>query len=342
MGFRNPFRFAVNRTNGHVYVGDYSPDAQVADPARGPEGIGRWMIVRRAANYGWPFCITPDQPYVDYDFTPDAPQSGEEFNCFAPINDSRNNTGLRRLPPVVWPEVWYSYNTGQDLFPELFTQANAAGNGIGPMGGPAMQFDRSIASPFRWPRAFDGSAALLRVDARLREGVRAQPPERQPARRHPASVRRARRRQNPNVVLDNPMDMEFGPDNALYTLEYGTGYFAELPGGAAGADRLRPQRPVHAGRAGDGARRPSGTTAPLTVQFSSAGTTDANGDRLPYAWDFDSNGTVDSREANPTHTYTAKGIYEATLRVTDPTGRSASWQVRVTVGNQAPRVTLTS
>ena len=44
MGMRNPFRFAVNRTNGDVYLGDYSPDAQVADPARGPEGTGRWML----------------------------------------------------------------------------------------------------------------------------------------------------------------------------------------------------------------------------------------------------------------------------------------------------------
>ena len=89
MGMRNPFRFAVDRTNGRVYLGDYSPDAQVADPARGPEGIGRWMLIRRAANYGWPFCITPSHPYVDYDFTPGAPQSGDEFNCFGPTNDSR-------------------------------------------------------------------------------------------------------------------------------------------------------------------------------------------------------------------------------------------------------------
>ena len=53
------------------------------------------MLIRRPVNYGWPFCATPDKPYVDYDFTPGAPQSGEEFNCFAPTNDSRNNTGLR-------------------------------------------------------------------------------------------------------------------------------------------------------------------------------------------------------------------------------------------------------
>ena len=48
-------------STGDVYVGDYSPDAQMADPARGPEGIGRWMIVRRAANFGWPFCMTHER-----------------------------------------------------------------------------------------------------------------------------------------------------------------------------------------------------------------------------------------------------------------------------------------
>ena len=133
MGFRNPFRFSVNRQNGDVYVGDYSPDAQAADPACGPEGIGRWMIVREPVNFGWPFCITPDTPYVDHDFTPDAPQSGEEFNCFGPTNDSRNNTGLTRAAAGRAADVWYPYRTGADLFPELFPQ-NATSNGIGPMG----------------------------------------------------------------------------------------------------------------------------------------------------------------------------------------------------------------
>ena len=32
MGLRNPFRFGVNRENGDLYVGDYSPDADHADP----------------------------------------------------------------------------------------------------------------------------------------------------------------------------------------------------------------------------------------------------------------------------------------------------------------------
>ena len=60
MGLRNPFRFAVNRTNGDVYMADYSPDSPEANPARGPAGHGRWMIIRRPGNYGWPFCVTPE------------------------------------------------------------------------------------------------------------------------------------------------------------------------------------------------------------------------------------------------------------------------------------------
>ena len=38
MGFRNPFRFSVDKTTGIVYVGDYGPDAGAADPDRGPGG----------------------------------------------------------------------------------------------------------------------------------------------------------------------------------------------------------------------------------------------------------------------------------------------------------------
>jgi len=337
MGFRNPFRFSVDRVSGNVYVGDYSPDAQVALPARGPEGIGRWMIVRGGENYGWPFCMTPNHPYVDYDFTPDAPQSGDEFNCFGPINDSRNNTGLRTLPPVEQAEVWYSYNTGDDLFPELFQ--NAAGNGIGPMGGPAMVFDRNIRSSFRWPRVFEGQPIFYEWTRDYAKVFELNRPHGNRFTGYIEHLFGGAASQNPNVVLDNPMDMEFGPENALYTLEYGTGFFAELPAAQlARIDYVRRGQYTPVVRAT--ATPEAGTTAPLTVQFSSAGTTDRNGDRLSYAWDFQSDGTVDSRVANPSFTYTARGVYEATLRVTDQTGRSASWQVRVTVGNQAPRVSL--
>ena len=338
MGLRNPFRFAVNRRNGDVYVGDYSPDANMANPLRGPAGQGRWMLIRRPANYGWPFCATPDKPYVDYDFTPNAPQSGEEFNCFRPTNDSRNNTGLRRLPQVVWPEVWYSYPASDDgLFPELLQQRG--GDGIGPMGGPAYEFDSASRSELRWPRVFDGHPLFYEW---TRDYVKVfelnRPNGGQLAAIHhlfggPESA-------SPNIVQDNPMDMEFGPDGALYTLEYGDGFFSENPEAQLSrVDFVRGGEYTPVVRVA--ATPTSATAPPLTVQFSSAGTQDPDGDRIAYAWDFDANGTVDSRAANPTFTYTQRGIFEATLRVTDTSGRSASNSVRIVIGNQAPVLNLT-
>jgi PKD repeat protein len=74
------------------------------------------------------------------------------------------------------------------------------------------------------------------------------------------------------------------------------------------------------------------------VQFSSAGTNDPDGDRLTYQWDFDANGTFDSTEPNPSHTYDKNGVYNATLKVTDRTGRSATAEVLIIVGNQRPKV----
>jgi len=98
MGFRNPFRFAVDRTSGAVYVGDYSPDSNQASRTRGPAGHGRWMLIRQPGNYGWPYCVTRDIGYVDYDFATGA--SGEEFNCNRPVNESPNNTGRRTSSTV--------------------------------------------------------------------------------------------------------------------------------------------------------------------------------------------------------------------------------------------------
>jgi cytochrome c len=338
MGLRNPFRFGVNRETGDLYVGDYSPDANQANPARGPAGQGRWMLIRRPGNYGWPFCATPDMPYVDYDFTPDAPQAGEEFNCFRPINDSLNNTGQRRLPQVIQPEVWYSYPASdQGLFPELLEQRG--GDGIGPMGGPAYDFENGNRSPLRWPRVFEGHPLFYEWS---RDYVKVFELNR-PSGGELSAIHHlfgGPTMANPNVVQDNPMDMEFGPEGALYTLEYGDGFFSENPEAQLSRiDFVRGGEYTPVVRVS--ATPTSSLTAPLTVQFSSTGTEDPDGDRIAYAWDFDANGTVDSRQANPSFTYTQRGIYEATLRVTDTSGRSASNSVRIIIGNQAPRLALT-
>ena len=55
MGFRNPFRIQVD-SKGIAYITDYSPDSQIPQTFRGPQGTGRVEIVRAPSNYAWPLC----------------------------------------------------------------------------------------------------------------------------------------------------------------------------------------------------------------------------------------------------------------------------------------------
>ncbi|GIF75083.1 PQQ-dependent sugar dehydrogenase [Asanoa siamensis] len=319
MGFRNPFRFAVNRQTNDVYVGDYSPDAGEPDPARGPAGHGRWMRVDKPANYGWPYCVGPDLAYVDYDFATGT--SGAPFDCRRPVNNSPHNTGLTRLPPVEKAEVNYSYGVSQE-FPEL------GEGGIGPMGGPAYDYDRRNKSRVKWPEYYDGVPLFYEWSRDYTKEFRLD------RRGNVDDIRPVL----PSLVFDNPMDMEFGPDGALYVLEYGDGFFSENPDAQlARFDFVRGNRtPIPVISAAPLAGDP-----PLVVQFSSAGTVDPDGDPLRYAWDFNADGRVDSTAPNPSYTFTAAGTYRPTLKVTDSTGRSASAEIpEFVVGPRPPEVEL--
>ncbi|NMO57672.1 PKD domain-containing protein [Actinoplanes sp. TBRC 11911] len=318
MGLRNPFRFTIDPRTDVVLMADYSPDANAANPARGPAGQGRWMAIDKPANYGWPYCVSPDLAYVDYDFGTGV--SGAPFNCKAPVNESPHNTGLRNLPPVEKAEVIYSYGASAE-FPELGT------GGIGPMGGPSYKYDKNLKSQFKWPAQFDGKPLFAEW---TRDYVKAFTLDRRNQVTRIDDVL-------PEIVFDNPMDLEFGPDGALYVLEYGDGFFAENPDAQlARIDYVRGNRtPIpHA------AATPTSGQAPLTVAFSSAGTTDPDGDALKYEWDFNADGRVDSRQPNASYTFTQNGNYRPVLKVTDRTGRSASAEVILPVGTLAPRVSF--
>lgn len=325
MGLRNPFRIELNRETGDLYVADYSPDARSASPDRGPAGHGKWIVVREAGNHGWPYCATPDMPYVDYDFA--TGESGGQFDCAQPVNESPLNTGLTELPPVSQPDVWYTYGQS-DLFPELGT------GGIGPMAGPAYDYSARAAEgprPVAWPEYYDGVPLFYEWTRDYVKGMRLDDDG------NLASIEDV----VDSIATDNPMDLEFGPDGALYVLEYGDGFFRENPEAQLARIDFIGEGGNHTPEPQVSASPRNGTT-PLTVQFSSEGTTDVDGDRLRYAWDFDSDGVVDSRQENPTHTYTENGLYRATLRVTDigglHRGRSASADLDVIVGNQEPIV----
>ncbi|WP_031074147.1 ThuA domain-containing protein [Streptomyces sp. NRRL S-118] len=312
MGFRNPFRFSVDKKTGVLYVGDYGPDAGTADPRRGPAGQVEFARVTQPGNFGWPFCTGDNEPYVDYDFATKV--SGAAFDCAAPRNDSALNTGLADLPPA--EPAWIPYDGGS--VPEFGSGSES------PMGGPVYRYDPANTSPVKFPEAYDGDFFAGEFGRRW--------------------IKRIEHGADGAVQAINPvpwtgtqvMDMAFGPDGALYVLDYGTAWF----GGDENSGLYRIENAT-GGRspvAEASANRTSGK-APLRVAFSSAGTTDADGDTLTYSWDF-GDGTAPSTAAHPTHTYRRNGTYTATVTAEDPTGRTGSASVHVVVGNTAPKVTL--
>jgi len=84
---------------------------------------------------------------------------------------------------------------------------------------------------------------------------------------------------------------------------------------------------------------PTSGPAPLTVKFSSLGSSDSDGTIASQSWNFGD--TQTSTEANPSHIYTAAGTYSAVLTVTDSAGAKATSTVSIVVsappaGNQPP------
>ena len=128
------------------------------------------------------------------------------------------------------------------------------------MGGPAYDYDRRNTSRTKWPAEFDGLPLFYEW---TRDYV-------QEFTLGADNEVTAIREVLPSVIFDNPMDLEFGPDGALYVLEYGDGYFAENPDAQlARIDFVRGNRtPIPKVTA-----TPTSGQAPLTVSFSSAGTT---------------------------------------------------------------------
>lgn len=74
---------------------------------------------------------------------------------------------------------------------------------------------------------------------------------------------------------------------------------------------------------------PTSGTAPLAVNFSSAGSYDPDGSAITYSWNFGDGGAL-STAANPSHVYAA-GSYSATLTVTDASGAASLTTLLISV-----------
>ncbi|RMG56503.1 MAG: PKD domain-containing protein [Bacteroidetes bacterium] len=134
--------------------------------------------------------------------------------------------------------------------------------------------------------------------------------------------------------LSSPVDMAFGPDGALYVLEYGTRWFAGNP------DARLTRIDYAAGNRAPLARIDMDATvgaAPMTVALSASRSMDYDAeDVLSYSWDF-GNGETGSGETVEA-TFAEPGIYQIRLVVSDQEGNEGRSTRELRVGNAPPQI----
>lgn len=124
------------------------------------------------------------------------------------------------------------------------------------------------------------------------------------------------------------VELQTGPGGDLFAVDFANGSIVRYL-----SDNTPPSAVLNASAtSGD---------APLAVNFTAAGSADADGDPLGYAWDLDGDGELDdSTSAAPSFTYTQPGSYAVRLRVSDGRGGQGDATVTVNVGNTPPTATI--
>jgi glucose/arabinose dehydrogenase len=292
-GLRNPFRLTVRPGTNEIWIGDV--------------GWGGWDEVDRLLtandsvvdNFGWP-CYEGKSGGV----------SNPEFSYQSAGLDLCETLYGEGPSAVVAP--YYAYSRAAKIVPE-----ESCGTGSATIAG----VDFYTEGPF--PSLYDG--ALFFADY-SRECIWAMPlgtdglPD-------PAKL------QTFDAGIDGPVDLEIGPDGALYFVGFDSGKVFRVT-------YTEGNHPPIA----DAKATPANGPAPLNVELDATGSTDKDpGETLAFAWDLDEDGEFDdSTEAKFAHLYAADGIYTASVRVSDLAGASDTAEVEIQAGNTPPEATITA
>lgn len=319
MGNRNPYRISVDYETSYLYWGEIGPDGG-NDGKQGPRGYDEFNQARKAGNFGWPYFVGDNKPYKEYDFATKV--VGNDFDPLAPQNVSPYSNGMKVLPPVQKPLVWYPYAVSTE-FPYLGIGGRCA------MGGPVYHFDPSIPNSMKIPEYYDKAVFVYDwmrnwvFAIRLDENY---------------NFSRMEPFMETNGDFRRPVDMEVGPDGSFYMLEYGSVY------GIDNADARLVKIDYNGGNRAPIAKIEARNTiglAPLTVNFGQRSYDFDDEDKLSYEWRFEGN-KVASSELNSKYTFTKNGVYNVSLKVTDAAGKSSVDSTKVVVGNTIPKVSMLS
>jgi cytochrome c len=318
MGLRNPYRIAVDKATSILYWGEIGPDAG-EDGKQGPRGYDEFNQAKSAGNFGWPYFIGKTYVYNDYNF--ETKTVGAPFDKAAPLNDSPNNTGVKTLPPPQSPMIWYPYNKSEE-FPELGLGGRSA------IAGAFYHFDPDLKSQVKIPEFYDNSLFIMDWMRNWVFAVRFD--ENNNFKRLDPFM--------PNIGdFRRPIDLDFGPDGAIYMLEYGSVYGIDNDDARLVKIEYNPGNRVPVAKI---TTKDTIGLAPFTVTAGSWNSMDADEeDKLTYQWYFDGK-TEGSSQPFTKHTYEKNGIYNLVLKVTDPSGASSTDTVEIKVGNTLPQVAI--
>ena len=313
MGNRNPYRISIDQRTGFLYWGEVGPDAGNDDSLRGPRGYDELNQAQKAGYFGWPLFVGGNYPYAKYDFAKKT--VGARHDPLKPINSSPNNTGKVELPPVSPPFIWYPYAESPD-FPLMKTGGRNA------MAGPVYYSENYKGKEGAFPEYMDGK--LLIYDW-MRNWMRLVTMNDKGAIMDIEPFMEG-------TQFNNTIDMAYGPDGKLYTLEYGTQWFKE------NTDARLSRIDFNAGN-----RSPVATlkvsknsgALPLAITFSANESSDPDGDAVTY--ELDINGQViKTTNGEFTFTFDKAGIYRPKLTATDAKGAKSTVDVTVIAGNEPP------
>jgi cytochrome c len=318
-GNRNPYRISIDQKTGFLYWGEVGPDAaNDSMDTRGSRGYDELNQARKAGNFGWPLFVGKNYPYRQYDYA--TGKSGDLFDAEHPVNNSLNNTGIKELPPVAPPFIWYPYAASKE-FPQVKTGGRNA------MAGPVYYTDM-FPKETRYPDYYNGK---LFIYDWIRGWIKA-------VTMYPNGDYEKMEPFMEHTKFNSLIDMEVGPDGKFYLLEYGNGWFAK--NGDAALSRVDFNGGNRAPSVEQIAVDKSSGTLPLEVTVT-ATASDPERDKLTYTWDFGNGETKQTSTPEVTYTYSKIGDYAITVEASDPAKLTAkSNSISVYAGNAAPDVTI--
>ena len=321
--------------------------------AAGPAGVGRFEIVRKPSNYGWPIVLLEQARLLQVELprvrcrhhhgghAADAaaadrlrrPDRSSTTRAGTSRAARANEPGLREIPPVTDPDIWYSYNDNRAVNPlgtpcfgyyattpgpiapgldapsargcsRSSTRAASAPHGIA-----KYNYDPANPNPKKFPPYYDESVILGEFTQDTLRELKLDSQNRVFKINNFLDCGAANAANPPFLFeCDNPMDMQFGRRRRVLP--------ADLRRRVLRHQRRR--RHVQVGvRQGHSARRrpcspPTGPTArlPLTVNFSSAGSLDEDpGDSIRFEWDFGDGSPISDRAQPDAHLHAARPLH---------------------------------